>query len=408
LSRNITSSGTSLTTYAFGVEEHTYSATGTNTGNTYYYSLGGHLIGELTGTSSLVTQFFLTDALGSVLASFSDTPNSATVLGNQVYGPYGNQRYLKGAMGTAKGYTGQYADPTGLDYYNARYYDPVAGVFLSADSKQGNAQGMNPYAYVAGNPETFTDPSGHMPAPPCEQCSFPVDDAGNPLPPQKANGVLLQSPIDPEVYHAPHVAADLAKQVKKYRAAQPDRANRYNMAWGQWYITDPEGNYITQPVNMTTRPVKGTEQGGHSEPIILWTWLSFQGKDAINALLAELAKGILAQLHLVIFTQIAPCGGCQNQFHLFMLELTDILNAAIATRNDVKDNAPVEPTSVVTLDVFGSAYDPQKRNPTDTSQAAWPGTTDTYGVTDYWNGDITLSKPFLEPWDILDGVEFTQ
>jgi RHS repeat-associated protein len=113
-----------------------------------------------------VTQFFLTDAPGSVLASFSDTPNSATVLGNQVYGPYGNQRYLKGTIGTAKGYTWQYADPTGLDYYNARYYDPVAGVFLSADTVQGNAQGMNPYAYVAGNPETFTDPSGQYVAGP--------------------------------------------------------------------------------------------------------------------------------------------------------------------------------------------------------------------------------------------------
>jgi len=41
-------------------------------------------------------------------------------------------------------------------------YDPVAGVFLSADTKEGSAQGMNPYAYVAQNPETLTDPSGQM------------------------------------------------------------------------------------------------------------------------------------------------------------------------------------------------------------------------------------------------------
>jgi hypothetical protein len=47
-----------------------------------------------------------------------------------------------------------------LDYYNAWFYDPVAGVFLSPDVKQGNAQGMNPYAYVGGNPETRTDPTG--------------------------------------------------------------------------------------------------------------------------------------------------------------------------------------------------------------------------------------------------------
>jgi uncharacterized protein RhaS with RHS repeats len=49
---------------------------------------------------------------------------------------------------------------TGLDYYNARYYDPVMAQFLSADSMQGNAQAMDPYAYVAGNPETVTDPTG--------------------------------------------------------------------------------------------------------------------------------------------------------------------------------------------------------------------------------------------------------
>ncbi len=49
---------------------------------------------------------------------------------------------------------------TGLDYFNARYYDPVTGQFLSADVVQGNAQGTNPYMYVAGNPESRTDPTG--------------------------------------------------------------------------------------------------------------------------------------------------------------------------------------------------------------------------------------------------------
>jgi RHS repeat-associated protein len=65
-------------------------------------------------------------------------------------------------MGTNKGFTGQYNDSlTGLDYYNARYYDPVVGVFLSADKVQGNPQGANPYAYVGGNPETKNDPTGN-------------------------------------------------------------------------------------------------------------------------------------------------------------------------------------------------------------------------------------------------------
>jgi len=49
---------------------------------------------------------------------------------------------------------------TNLDYYNARYYDPVAGIFMSADTRQGNLQGMRPYDYVGGNPETKNDPKG--------------------------------------------------------------------------------------------------------------------------------------------------------------------------------------------------------------------------------------------------------
>jgi len=49
---------------------------------------------------------------------------------------------------------------SGLDYYVARYYDPVVAQFVSADSVEGNLQGANPYEYVGGNPETDTDPTG--------------------------------------------------------------------------------------------------------------------------------------------------------------------------------------------------------------------------------------------------------
>ncbi|WIG58918.1 MAG: hypothetical protein OJF49_001665 [Ktedonobacterales bacterium] len=63
-------------------------------------------------------------------------------------------------MPTARGFTGQYADAsTGLDYYGARYYDPAVGQFAQADTDAKG--GLNRYAYVGGNPETKTDPSGH-------------------------------------------------------------------------------------------------------------------------------------------------------------------------------------------------------------------------------------------------------
>jgi len=157
LRRSTSAGNTTMTVYAFGLEEHRYSGTGVNQGNTYYYNLGGLLIGEFDGTN---TNMFLTDALGSVLETISAAPNSAAVQGNQVYGPYGTSRYQQGSMGTTKGFTGQYSDSlTGLDYYGARYYDPVVGRFLSADALAG----LDPYAYVGGNPETYSDPTGHIP-----------------------------------------------------------------------------------------------------------------------------------------------------------------------------------------------------------------------------------------------------
>src|SRR6266568_2914818 len=65
LRRTTTSSGTTMTVYAFGLEEHTYFNAGGHKGDLYYYSLGGRLLGSLDNTGK--TMFYLTDALGSVL-----------------------------------------------------------------------------------------------------------------------------------------------------------------------------------------------------------------------------------------------------------------------------------------------------------------------------------------------------
>lgn len=158
LRRSTSAGNTTMTVYAFGLEEHLYSGSGVHQSDTYYYSLGGMLIGEFDGAN---TNMFLTDALGSVIETISATANTAAVQGNQVYSPYGSSRYQQGSMGTAKGFTGQYNDSvSGLDYYHARYYDSIVGCFLSADKVQGNIQGMDPYTYVGGNPETKNDPTG--------------------------------------------------------------------------------------------------------------------------------------------------------------------------------------------------------------------------------------------------------
>ncbi|MGH2495037.1 MAG: RHS repeat-associated core domain-containing protein, partial [Ktedonobacteraceae bacterium] len=136
--------------------------------------LAGHLLGSLDSNG---TQFYLSDAQGSLVSSFTNAAGGATMKSNQVFGPYGNTRYNAGSLNTAKGFIGQYNDGTGLDYFNARYYDPIVGVFLSADTVQGNAQGMNPYGYGNGNPETHSDPTGLRPIATCPttSCNAPVD-----------------------------------------------------------------------------------------------------------------------------------------------------------------------------------------------------------------------------------------
>jgi len=82
----------------------------------------------------------------------------------QLFDPYGSVRFADGTMPTSFNFTGQrFDDLTGLLYFNFRYYDPVSGRFVRADTVETNIQGRDPYLYVGGNPESATDPTGHNP-----------------------------------------------------------------------------------------------------------------------------------------------------------------------------------------------------------------------------------------------------
>lgn len=80
---------------------------------------------------------------------------------------FGATRAASGATSTL-GFTGQQTDAeTGFVFLRARYLNPSLGRFTTVDSVQPNApgtQGFNLYAYVANNPTTWVDPSGHMSA----------------------------------------------------------------------------------------------------------------------------------------------------------------------------------------------------------------------------------------------------
>src|SRR5207302_2030270 len=91
------------------------------------------------------------------------------------YYPYGGIRVSTstGTANSARKYIGQFADQSGLDYLNARYYESARGQFKSQDPvfweigladdgrrALANPQYVNSYAYSSDNPVTTKDPSG--------------------------------------------------------------------------------------------------------------------------------------------------------------------------------------------------------------------------------------------------------
>ena len=122
--------------------------------------LGDKLIAETTEFG--VTTYNHTDALGSPVAK---TNGSGVVTERTRYEPYGAT--VAGSTNpTGIGFTGHVNDPdTGLVYMQQRYYDPVAGRFLSVDPVTTDAKSgshFNRYVYAENNPYTFFDPDGRQ------------------------------------------------------------------------------------------------------------------------------------------------------------------------------------------------------------------------------------------------------
>ncbi len=148
-----------LTVYVGNIEEVTTDGHTTTT-SAFYYANSMRLAMAINGHVS----YLANDALGSATAAL----RNGSVEASQLYAPYGTLRFQDGTMPTTFGFTGQRTDAvSGLDYYGARYYDPLAGQFASADNMlEGNGfdlLALSRYAYVTGNPEVRTDATGHCP-----------------------------------------------------------------------------------------------------------------------------------------------------------------------------------------------------------------------------------------------------
>jgi RHS repeat-associated protein len=125
---------------------------------TKYIHLHNHVIAEVAGSS---VQYDHTDGLGSPVAL---TDAAGKLISRTRYEPYGAT--AAGAT-PGVGFTGHMNDAdTGLVYMQQRYYDPVAGRFLSIDPVTADADtggSFQRYAYANNNPYKYTDPDGRNP-----------------------------------------------------------------------------------------------------------------------------------------------------------------------------------------------------------------------------------------------------
>ncbi len=150
------------TTYSF-FPHYEEEVAGSATTAIRYYSFNGQRIAvKRGGTLSYLHGDHLTSS------SLATDSAGAVVGGGEVrYYAYGSVRSGEVAdLQTDRTFTGQKADATGLLYYNARYYDPTLGTFISPDSMVPDAGlviDYNRFLYARGNPLRYTDPTGYDP-----------------------------------------------------------------------------------------------------------------------------------------------------------------------------------------------------------------------------------------------------
>jgi len=154
----------SKTIYVGGIYEVDKTSGGSVTRTVTYYPVAGAM--RINST----LYYVLKDHLGSASVV---TDASGNILGEQRYYPFGETRVTTGTIYTDRLFTGQ-REMAGLGIYhfNARFYSPKLGRFLSADTivpGYANPQSLNRFSYVRNNPLRYIDPTGHWEVDGCAQ-----------------------------------------------------------------------------------------------------------------------------------------------------------------------------------------------------------------------------------------------
>jgi RHS repeat-associated protein len=119
-------------------------------------------VGAIRADAQEITEYYGTDALGSIRVVFAP---DGTVKARTDYLPFGEEwpTTPAGQLPSHR-FTGQQRDgEENLDYFNARSLQTRAGRFTTIDPIGGvpeNPQSWNRYSYVSNNPLAATDPTG--------------------------------------------------------------------------------------------------------------------------------------------------------------------------------------------------------------------------------------------------------
>ena len=133
----------------------------------YVYALGKHLarVDGVIGDTNAAKFYYHTDHQGSVRAV---TNQQGQVVWQGKFHAFGSRydQQGEGEFDELHGFTGKEYDPdTGLYYYNARWYDPELGRFVTQDSYLGDPNDpgtLNRYTYCRNNPVNRIDPTGYL------------------------------------------------------------------------------------------------------------------------------------------------------------------------------------------------------------------------------------------------------
>jgi len=121
------------------------------------YSHGQYIDEPLAMVRGGATNFYEPDALGSITSLSTST---GTISSSYVFDGFGNSIATTGNLTNPFRYTGrEYDGETGLYFYRARYYDSMAGRFISEDPIRF-AGSASFYIYTQNRPVNATDPSG--------------------------------------------------------------------------------------------------------------------------------------------------------------------------------------------------------------------------------------------------------